>query len=57
MANLKKQRSAITEYTDVKDVRHKVEHIIVPAEDKNSKELIIEEILQALTRPNKRKTA
>lgn len=43
------------EYTDVKDIKHKVEHFTVPADDRNSTEQIMEELLQALTRkPGKR---
>lgn len=38
------------EYTDVKGIKHKVEHIILPTGDKNSKEQIIEEILCILKR-------
>ena len=48
MVNLK------TEYTDIKDVKHNVVHLTVPADDKNSKEQIVEELLNALTRPGKR---
>lgn len=43
MANLKK------EYTDTRNQTHKVEHILVPAEDKTAKERIVEELVQALT--------
>lgn len=42
-----------TEYTDVRDVKHNVEHFTVPADDKNSKEQIVEELLNALTRTGK----
>lgn len=51
MVNLK------TEYTDVKDVKHNVEHCTVPADDKNSKERIMEELLIALTRKGRRTPA
>ncbi len=37
------------EYTDTKDRRHKVEHIVVPVADKTAREHIVEELLQALT--------
>lgn len=43
------------EYTDVKDIKHKVEHFTVPADDRNNTEQIMEELLHALTRrPGKR---
>ena len=48
MVNLK------TEYTDIKEVKHNVEHLTVPADDKNSRERIIEELLNILTRTGKR---
>jgi len=42
MSNLKE------EYTDTGDRTHKVEHIVVPAGDKDSKERIVEALFQAL---------
>ncbi len=48
MANLR------TEYTDVKDVKHNVEHITVTDSDKKAYEQILEELLNALTRKDKR---
>lgn len=42
-----------TEYTDIKDVKHNVEHLTIPAEEKNSRERIVEELFNALTRPGK----
>lgn len=48
MDNLKK------EYTDVKNKKHRVEHISASAEDKSNKEQIVEELIKALTRPGKR---
>ncbi len=42
MANLKE------EYTDTRDRTHKVEHILVPVEDKAAQERIVEELFQAL---------
>ena len=44
MANLKE------EYTDVRDRIHKVEHTVLPAEDKEARERIIEELFCALTK-------
>ena len=38
------------EYTDMKDIKHKVEHFTIPADDRNSTEQIMEELLHALTR-------
>lgn len=46
-----------TEYTDIRDVKHSVEHCTVPADDKNSKERIMEELLIALTRKGRRTPA
>ena len=37
------------EYTDSKKNTHKVEHIILSANDKNRKEQIVEELFRALT--------
>ena len=34
------------EYTDMKDIKHKVEHFTIPADDRNSTEQIMEELLQ-----------
>lgn len=53
MANLKKANLKL-EYIDIKEVHHKVEHLVAPSVDKESRERISEEVLQALTRPNKR---
>lgn len=44
MANLKE------EYTDVRNRIHKVEHTVLPAEDKEARERIIEELFCALTK-------
>jgi len=51
MDNLKK------EYTDIKHIKHKVEHLIVSDKDAGSRERIVEELSHALTRPRKRMTA
>lgn len=48
MANLR------TEYTDTKDVKHSVEHLTVTEGDKKAREQILEELLIALTRKDKR---
>ena len=48
MTNLK------TEYIDIKDVKHKVEHVVVSDEDDKSRERIAEEVFHALTKPGKR---
>lgn len=47
MANLR------TEYTDVKDIKHIVEHLTVTENDKKAREQILEELLIALTRKDK----
>lgn len=39
------------EYIDIRDVKHNVEHFTLSADDKNSRERIVEELLNALTRP------
>ena len=41
------------EYTDTKDVKHKVEHLVISAIDQNSKEQILEELLRALVKPKR----
>ena len=43
-----------TEYTDVKDNKHKVKHHTVSDQDESRKERVVEELLRALTRPGKR---
>lgn len=43
MANLTR------EYTDIKDIKHNVEHLILSPDKKNGKEQIIEELFHALT--------
>ena len=48
MANLKK------EYTDMKDVKHTVEHLTLPIVDNFNRERMIEELLHALTKPDKK---
>lgn len=43
------------EYIDVRNVKHRVEHLVVTsADDKANRERIVEEVLQVLTRPGKR---
>ena len=37
-----------TEYTDVKDVKHQVEHVIVSENDKKTREQLMEELFTAL---------
>ena len=51
MDNLKK------EYTDVKDIKHKVEHLTVSDKDDSNRERIIEDLFHALTKPGKRISA
>jgi len=52
MDNLKK------EYTDIKEIKHNVEHIIIVSDkENNSRERIIEDLFHALTRPSKRISA
>lgn len=48
MANLKE------EYTDTGERTHKVEHILVPVEDKTVRERIVDELFQALARTGKK---
>ncbi len=48
MVNLKE------EYTDTRDRTHKVEHILVSAEDEAARERIVDELLQALARTGKK---
>ena len=43
-----------TEYTDVKDVKHQVQHTTVSEEDRKNKEQILEELFTALTKKDKR---
>lgn len=50
MANLK------TEYIDIRNMKHKVEHLI-SAVDKSSKDRIVEELFNALARQSRRTPA
>lgn len=45
------------EYIDIKDIRHKVEHLTVSNEDVGSRERIVNELLHALTRSGRRISA
>lgn len=47
MADLK------NEYIDINNIKHKVEHIIISDYDKNSKEHIVDELFNIMTRPNR----
>jgi len=47
----------IKEYTDTGNRTHKVEHIVVPTDDRNSRERIVEELLQALAGTEKKTPA
>lgn len=51
MAELKK------EYVDIRDRRHKVEHLINSNEDKNNQERILQELFYVLTKKGRRKPA
>lgn len=42
-----------TEYIDIMDVRHRVEHLVVPADDRHSREQILEELFLILVKPKK----
>jgi len=42
-----------TEYIDVKNTRHNVEHVIVPADD-NNRERVISDLFRSLTRLGRR---
>ena len=45
------------EYTDVKDVKHQVEHVVVTENDKKSREQLMEELYSALARNDSRISA
>jgi len=44
------------EYVDIRDVKHKVAHVVIPDEDDN-RARITQELIDALTKPNKRISA
>ena len=50
MADLKR------EYTDIKNIKHNVEHIVL-SNDKNNREQIVEEIFCILAKPSRRISA
>lgn len=43
----------IKEYTDIKDIRHKVEHHLAPGNDKRSREQLLDDLIHALEKPKK----
>lgn len=43
-----------TEYTDIRDVKHRVEHLTVAEDGKKSREQLLDELFTALTKQNKR---
>lgn len=46
-----------TEYTDLKDVKHRVEHITAAAENQRTKEQILDELMNALAKKDGRISA
>ncbi len=46
----------ISEYTDVRNIRHKVEHTVLSDNNKDSRERILEEIMLALTKKYRKKS-
>ena len=42
-----------SEYTDIRNIRHKVEHLLASAEDKKSREQTIQELFRVLTKSDK----
>ena len=45
------------EYTDIKDIRHNVEHLVVPANDKRHRDQLLDELFHALIKPKKHNRA
>lgn len=41
------------EYTDTREVKHKVEHLTISTNDKHNREQILEELFLALVKPKK----
>lgn len=41
------------EYTDIKDIRHNVEHLVVPTNDKRHIDQLLDELFHALIKPKK----
>lgn len=48
MANLKQ------EYIDMKDVKHRVEHLTVSEQENTDREQIVQELFVALTKPGRK---
>ena len=42
------------EYTDIKNIRHTVNHIILPSDDRSYKEKLLEEIRDVLIKQKKK---
>lgn len=44
----------VTEYTDIKEVKHRVEHQTISVGDKMQRERMVEELTYALTKSDKK---
>lgn len=47
----------IKEYTDIRNMKHKVEHLTVLIEEENGRERVLEELFCALSKTGRRKPA
>nr|WP_302020174.1 hypothetical protein [uncultured Acetatifactor sp.] len=45
------------EYTDIKDIRHNVEHLVMPTNDKRHRDQLLDELFHALIKPHNRAQA
>lgn len=42
------------EYTDIKDIRHNVEHLVMPDDDKRHRDQLLDELFHVLIKPHDR---
>ena len=45
------------EYTDIKDIRHNVEHLVMPDDDKRHRDQLLDELFHALIKPKEHNQA
>ncbi len=45
------------EYTDIKDIRHNVEHLVMPDDDKRHRDQLLDELFHVLIKPHDRAQA
>lgn len=47
----------VCEYTDIKNLSHRVEHQVIQTDDAEKREQLLEELYRVMTRPGKKHSA